>query len=355
MRSLIVLCLAGSASFAAGKTVSKTNIVGYTFHQGLDSWNGDIKIITGQTPQELAQWCSENTNCLGFNTNGWVKQNLLPKGQWTQWTSETTEGFYVKNEIDTSVGQPASANIDGYIFHQGLDSDSGDIKVITGQNRQTPQQLAQFCSENTNCLGFNTNGWVKQNLLPKSQWTQWTSETTEGFYVKNEIDTSVAQPASANIEGYTFHQGLDSDSGDIKLLNAQTPQQLAQFCSENTNCLGFNTNGWVKQNLLPKIDWTQWTSEPTEGFYVKNEIDTSVAQPASANIKGYTFYQGLDSDSGDIKLMNEQTPQELAQFCSETINCVGFNTNGWVKQNLLPRIEWTQWTSEPTQGFYVKN
>ena len=54
-----------------------------------------------------------------------------------------------------------------FIFYYGLDSNDGDIKDIPGQ---TVAQLKIYCDSDPNCVGFNTNEWVKDAMKPQSQW-----------------------------------------------------------------------------------------------------------------------------------------------------------------------------------------
>jgi hypothetical protein len=68
---------------------------------------------------------------------------------------------------------------------------------------------------------------------------------------------------------YTFIPFLDSNGNDIGRKNGDI-NALKNMCIKNTQCKGFNSNGWLKNTLLPKANWIKWTDDVTKGFYVKN-------------------------------------------------------------------------------------
>lgn len=83
--------------FVAGPGKKKTTVT-YKFHQGKDSSGGDLSHrseladnITG-----LQSWCSAESTCKGFNTNGFFKTSIQPEAQWKQWTTDPKKGLYTK-------------------------------------------------------------------------------------------------------------------------------------------------------------------------------------------------------------------------------------------------------------------
>jgi hypothetical protein len=84
-----------------------------------------------------------------------------------------------------------------------------------------------------------------------------------------------------------------------------------------------------------------------------NEVEIIPAnQPPQ---RKYAFFQGVDSDGGDIKHESGLTDNisGLENSCNNTEGCVAFNTNGWIKHSVLPRDQWSNWTDDPNKGFYL--
>ena len=71
----------------------------YSFVQGKDSHGNDIERywFEGITIDEMKSRCDANVECLGFNSNGWMKYHLKPENEWNHWTNDSNKGFYIKN------------------------------------------------------------------------------------------------------------------------------------------------------------------------------------------------------------------------------------------------------------------
>ena len=63
-----------------------------------------------------------------------------------------------------------------------MDSMGGDIEKICGPL----YFIAELCRKNSECRGFNSNGWLKKALKVKNLWYNWTADVTKGFYKKKE-------------------------------------------------------------------------------------------------------------------------------------------------------------------------
>ena len=139
----------------------------YDFYQGKDSGYGDCRYKVSGSIAQMKAKCSADRNCLGFNTNGWAKCALKPKGQWSTWTNVPSKGLYVKKFK--------------YDFYPGKDSSGGDCRYkVSG----SIAQMKEKCSADPKCLGFNTNGWAKCVLKPKRNYSTWTNNRSKGLYVK---------------------------------------------------------------------------------------------------------------------------------------------------------------------------
>lgn len=78
---------------------------------------------------------------------------------------------------------PDPFNVQGYVFHQGVDSSGYDIGNV-GRNIDT---LVRACNENDRSVAFNTDGFLKYYLKPQSRWSLMkNAQGNEGLYVKIE-------------------------------------------------------------------------------------------------------------------------------------------------------------------------
>ena len=149
-----------------------TRIDDYTFYQGQDSAQGDISYLPGKSAQELKTLCNRDVACIGFNTNGWIKSSLQTRSKWYRWSDAANQGIYVK--------------AGSYMYHPGLDSNLGDTVHLPGLE---VNELKAYCDSDSSCVGFNTNGWIKSSLQPRSEWRSWSISAEQGLYVKYRYPT----------------------------------------------------------------------------------------------------------------------------------------------------------------------
>ena len=70
-------------------------------------------------------------------------------------------------------------------------------------------------------------------------------------------------------ESFTFHPKRDSRGGDIGERIIGPLYFIAAVCRKNSECLGFNSNGWLKKNIRDQAEWDNWTQDESKGFFVK--------------------------------------------------------------------------------------
>lgn len=68
----------------------------------------------------------------------------------------------------------------GYEFFSELDSPGNDI----GHWTLSISKLAEMCDVDSSCRGFNTNGWLKSDVLPFDEWATFNGPGCTGFYIK---------------------------------------------------------------------------------------------------------------------------------------------------------------------------
>ena len=77
-------------------------------------------------------------------------------------------------------------------------------------------------------------------------------------------------PQPNQITGYRFYQGWDSHGFD-KANGGREVKTLARMCDTTKNSQGFNTDGFIKYRLRPKISWRRMSDAAwNEGLYVRS-------------------------------------------------------------------------------------
>ena len=78
---------------------------------------------------------------------------------------------------------------DKWIFYPMVDSSGGDyVKPDTDRPYQHQNKnldmLKKYAEANPDIIAFNSNGWMKTQLRPESEWRKWTTNPKLGLYVK---------------------------------------------------------------------------------------------------------------------------------------------------------------------------
>ena len=81
----------------------------------------------------------------------------------------------------------------------------------------------------------------------------------------------VISSSGSSALGYAFHQGIDSDGGDIMKLKNKKIENLVKWCNKNPKCKGFNSSGWMKHSLKPASKWKNFKKykKSHQGLYIK--------------------------------------------------------------------------------------
>jgi hypothetical protein len=129
-----------------------TNIPGYECIPNYDHQGGDLSSHSiGSNLHELAYACNKTVGCKAFNTNGYIKNNI--------------DNFHITPNLNTYIKETENIGcieIPGYSCLADYDHHGNDI---AGYGRGTSvYHLAQLCSETTGCTGFNTDGFLKDNV-----------------------------------------------------------------------------------------------------------------------------------------------------------------------------------------------
>ncbi len=118
---------------------------GYDLYDKKDIPGNDIMNMRGSV-DELKAKCNEMIDCMGFNTDGWIKKNTMDS-----MSPSTTVSLYTKR-YRTQYSYKSLAN---------ADSPGSDISHITGD----VATIRRVCDKDPNCKGFNTDGWLKSKIV----------------------------------------------------------------------------------------------------------------------------------------------------------------------------------------------
>lgn len=243
---------------------------------------------------------------------------------------------------------------DVYLFYSTADSPGGDIKQIKGA---TVDELKVACSQDPTCVAFTTGGWIKKAIRSQDLWAKLSTDPAQGLYVKDVPGVMRPPLTQVDIPGFQFASMVDSGSSDIGQMQG-TPEELAAACLAIPLCHGFNTHGWLKRTVKPSSSWYKiaynWYTNPAEGLYIR-QFDG--VEPLK--FPGYQFYSLKDSSANDITQVPNITIPDMAKLCSNTPECQGFNTWGWMKKLIKPQDQWVNVNffaiNSPNEGLYVKD
>ncbi len=212
-----------------------------------------------------------------------------------------------------SMEQPQQTTRD-YVFYQGLDSGGNDIRQDESQDNI--EELKKQCDKEPKCIGFNTNGWLKQLLNPFSKWVKWTDEPNKGFY---RLKTSAIpeEPYSKNCK-YQAANGLTWSSfgynnTEIAKIDAIAATEKAKYCEIGGNCFDPTTggawcfkpeNGYATNEYVKTVNGGIWAAD-------KFTCDGAVGRNVTGNNNDYANYC----------IFNTQTDAQT--YCNSDAQCKG--------------------------------
>ena len=123
--------------------------------------------------------------------------------------------------------------LDDYVMWQSVDeTEEGNWleQLRIRQDYESFAELAWICDSNPECIGFNTEGWLKSSIRPQDEWLERTlpGQCEGSLFVKNsgpsKKDTPWVRNADwSNMEGEcTVDAGgsatrIDDDTGVLKV------------------------------------------------------------------------------------------------------------------------------------------
>jgi hypothetical protein len=153
---------------------------------------------------------------------------------------------------------------DGYYLVPAHVSAGGDIIRL---EREYLSQRKKWCTENPECLAFDTNGYAKKTLRPRSEWT-YSPRPLIGMWIKNTTQI----PPNRVVDNYKEYDGYDIDGQNLARLDGLDSFLMKGRCNSRVSCKAFNSEGWIKKYVPLQTNWL-YHGDKTETLYVKVEED----------------------------------------------------------------------------------
>ena len=161
-----------------------------------------------------------------------------------------TDGGFWTQQI-YKLGDEDSSN--DYEFIQGMDSGGNDIAYQTG----TPEQLKAWCSANPQCKGYNSNGWMKHTIKPRSQWYRYTDNPAQGFFVKRNGGSSEITACGVNAGNQIWCNNTVASPNPTGNWN-NLPGSLKHIAINNGKVYGTNINDSIYgADDVKNLNWVQ--------------------------------------------------------------------------------------------------
>jgi hypothetical protein len=175
--------------------------------------------------------------------------------------------------------------------------------------------------------------------------------------IDDEEKADVEKKDWCESEQTTNNDNKADKEGDMATLEDQI-NQLEISISESKSSIEDATTD-LKDNRDSQASTTKTRDEAHAQFSenVKNmqEAEKILAKATEVLTKYYTYLHshnaeksyakkaGKDSGGGNLQRLSGKSVAELEEACSETPDCVAFNSAGWLKSSLAPEAEWYDW------------
>ena len=207
------------------------------------------------------------------------------------------------NTLNTANTVPTeSEDIPGYVKFLNTDSTGNDMINPSPPFSKSLREIANECTTNPNCKGFNNGGWIKSAINDNKTSPSVFEGRTINLYVKNS--------------DYTLYPNSDSGGSDIAAVSdantfTKTIDQLKSECNANATCVGFTNSGWLKTAIRPRNEWTtrvirKNNVDRNTDLYVKNVLPSILPVPTQAitfNTSNTTSSQTLNSSAKNVIFM----------------------------------------------------
>lgn len=144
-----------------------------------------------------------------------------------------------------------------------LSSDRRRLALHRGSSPKALRLKQELVEQGAYALHYWNNGWVEDQLGP------------------------LENPKPNEIEGFVFFERRDSRGNDVGYGGRNIPI-TAQICLNDPRAIGFNTDGYLKQTIRPRLLWSSMRKgEGNEGLYIRRDVlNTAGKAPWFRALKG---------------------------------------------------------------------
>jgi inositol phosphorylceramide mannosyltransferase catalytic subunit len=129
-----------------------------------------------------------------------------------------------------------------------LTSDRAILATFRGHSKDVLRRKQDLIALGSYAIHYWNNGWVDDQMGP------------------------LENPNPKSIEGFVFFERWDSSGNDLGYGGRNIPA-LAEMCRNDARAVGFNTDGYLKQIVTPRLHWSRMKKgEGNEGLYIRKDL-----------------------------------------------------------------------------------
>lgn len=195
---------------------------------------------------------------------------IIPQLTFTEWNEAGKDiDTDIQNNYESIDFGEITKNLEKFTFISQKDIIGNDIKHYN----LDIYDLADIALQDENCIGFNSIGFLKNDvsLLEKSIYFK----ENDGIYIKTEIyekniDKLYKIETDKLYNDFVFFPQLDWTGDDLYFENTSR-LNLLKLASDNNNCVGVNTLGFLKTNIdIDNLVPSRYFDE-NDGIYIKKD------------------------------------------------------------------------------------
>jgi len=97
-----------------------------------------------------------------------------------------TQSFAMLRLIKHHIKKAKDGSGSGWVFFPCVDSTGSDMQSRVDIANNIDALIAEAEKLGSSCIAFNTNGYLKNAVLPQSNWSKFTEDNTKGLYVRHD-------------------------------------------------------------------------------------------------------------------------------------------------------------------------
>jgi len=278
----------------------------YANRGNVDSGGGNLEKLNGKTVTELEAACSERPECVGFNTEGWLKKELAPSNEWYAWDG----GQLYEKVFDQTASQAASS-----LLQQPAPGENDGTHAIAGEEQTWGSEMEGQRGQGNEVitmLKFIMSETVKErnNAIATEQSSQNSYET-----LMNQLATSI-KGAETNLQ--TYESNLAQTNSDLETAH------------ENLKAATAERDAIVKYlaDIEPGCTFIQSNFVQREANRL---AETTALQGAITTLKGTPAFQAAQAEEDREKLgkcrgvcVSKGEAHAECQACLEGVTVYGY-------------------------------